>query len=64
MKWSQGFIKSSNDIISGELDEIPPNHDKVSGEIESENKRNDSDMEISEDDGVDTQVDENREHDV
>ena len=64
MKWSQGFIKSSNDIISGELDETPPNHDKVSGEIESENKINDSDMEISEDDGVDTQVDENREYDV
>ena len=28
-----GFIKSSNDIIYGELDEMTPDQEKVSGEI-------------------------------
>ena len=44
------FINSSNEIIYGELDEIPPDQDKVSGEIEPKNKINEYDMEISEDD--------------
>ena len=32
------FLKSSNDIIYGYLDEITPDHDKVSGDIELEIK--------------------------
>ena len=50
-----GFINSSNNIISGYLDEIPPDHNEVSGYIEPENKINDSYMELSEDSGKDTE---------
>ena len=53
------FFNSSNDIISGDLDENPPDRDKVSGEVEQEKKINDSDIEISEDGGEDSEVDEN-----
>ena len=59
-----GFLKSSNDIIYGDLDEITPDHDKVSAEIEPEKKINESDMEISEIYGKDTDIDENSESDV
>ena len=59
-----GFLNSSDDIISGDLGEIPPNCDKVSGEIEPEKKRNDSDMEIGEDYGKYTEVYANRKSDV
>ena len=58
------FLNSSNDIISGDLDEITPNHNKVLGGIEPEKKRNDSDMEISEDDGEDIDEDANNKSDV
>ena len=51
-----GILNSSNDIIYGDMDEIPPDQDKVSGDIETENKINDYDMEISKDDGKDTEV--------
>ena len=33
-----GFLKKSNDIIYGELDEILPDNEEVSGKIEQENK--------------------------
>ena len=59
-----GFLNSSNDIISGELDGILPDHDKVSGEIYPEKKTNESYMEIIEDDGKDTKEDENSKSDV
>ena len=49
------FLKSSNDITVGGLDEIPHDCDEFSGEIEPKKKGNDSDMEISEDDGKDTE---------
>ena len=39
-----GFLNSSNDIIYGDLDENLPDHDEISGEIEPEDKINDSDM--------------------
>ena len=41
-----GFLNSSNDIIYGDLDKIPPDQDKFYGEIEPEKKQNESDMEI------------------
>ena len=41
-----------------------PDQDKVSGEIEPENKIKDSDMEISKGGGKDTEVDKIREFDV
>ena len=59
-----GFTNSSNDTISGYLDEIIPDHDKVSRYKEPENKINDSVMEISEDNSKDTQVDANSKYDV
>ena len=59
-----GFLNSSNDIISGDLDKTPPDHGKVSGEIEPEKKINDSDMEISEYGGDDTEVDSNSKYDI
>ena len=59
-----GFLNSSNVIISGDMDEITPDQDKVSGEIEPENKIKDSDIEISEGRDEDTEVDEIRESDV
>ena len=43
------FLNSSNDIISGELDDILPDQDKVPGEIEPEKIRNDYNAKISED---------------
>ena len=49
-----GFLKSSNVIIYGDMDEIMPDQDKVSGEIEPENKIKDYDMEISKGGGEDT----------
>ena len=49
-----GFINSSNDIISGDIDEIPPDHGKVSGEIEPDKKINNSDVEMSKYYGEDT----------
>ena len=52
-----GFINYSNDIIYGDLNEITPDHNEVAGCIEPENKINDSDMEISEDAGKDTEED-------
>ena len=58
------FLNSSYDIIYGDLDEITPDHKKVSGEIKPEKKRNDYDMEILEDDGEDKEEDTNRESDV
>ena len=59
-----GFLDSSNNIISGDMDEIMPDHDKVSCEIEPENIINDSDMEINEDNGKDKEEDANRKSDV
>ena len=50
--------------MSGELDELSPYRDEFSGMIEPENKRNDSDMEIREDDGEDTEVDTDSKSDV
>ena len=58
------FLYSSNDIISGELDKNLPGCKKVSGKIEPEKKINDSSIEISENDGNDTEVDENSEYGV
>ena len=58
------FINSSKYIISGYLDEIPTDHNKVSGDIKPEKKRNYSDMEISEEDGEDIELYANRESDV
>ena len=58
------FFNSSNDIISGDLDENPPDRDKVSGEVEQEKKINDSDIEISEYYGKDTEEDVNIKSDV
>ena len=55
-----GFLNLSNDIISGDLDKIPPNHGKVLGEIEPKKKRNDYVTEISENDVKDIYVDANR----
>ena len=52
-----GFIKSPNEIIYWELDEIQPDQDKVSGGTELENKINEPDMEIRADDGKDSEVD-------
>ena len=46
------------------MDEILPDQDEVLGEIETENKINESDMEISGDNGEDTEVDENSETDA
>ena len=46
------------------MDEITPDQDKVSGEIEPENKIKDYEMEISEGGDEDTEVDEIRESDV
>ena len=54
-----GFLTSSNDIISREIGGIPPDHEKVSGEIEPENKINDYYMKIIEDDREDTEEDSN-----
>ena len=51
-----GFIKSPNEIIYWELDEIQPDQDKVSGGTELENKINEPDMEIRADDGKDSEV--------
>ena len=59
-----GFLKSSNVIIYGDMDEIMPDQDKVSGEIEPENKIKDYDMEISKGGGEDTEVDKIREFDA
>ena len=59
-----GFLNSSNDIIYDEIDEIPPDNDKVTGNIEPENKINDYAMEMSEDDGKDIEQDPNSESDV
>ena len=53
------FINSSNDIISRELDDIPPNNKEVSGYIEPKKKVNDSNMELCEDASEDTEVDAN-----
>ena len=55
-----GFLNYSNDNIYGDLDEIPPDHNEVSGYIEPEIKINDYDMEISEDAGKDTEEDEKK----
>ena len=52
-----GFLNSSNDIISGKLDEITPDHNKVSREIEPEEKRNSCDIGITEDGDKDTEED-------
>ena len=46
------------------MDEITPDNDKVSGELEGNATEHDSDMEISEDNDEDTEVDENSESDV
>ena len=59
-----GFLNYSNDTIYWDLDEIPPDHNKVSGYIEPETKINDSDMEISEDAGKDTEEDEKKSYDA
>ena len=59
-----GFLNSSYYIISGELDEIPPDRDEVSGEIYLEKKRNYPDVEISEYGGEDTEVAADRESGV
>ena len=46
------------------MDEITPDHNKVSEYIEQENKINDSDMEISEDSGKDTEEDGKKSYDA
>ena len=59
-----GFLNYSNDIIYGDLDEILPDHNEVSGYIEPENKINVSDMEISEDADKDTVEDGKKSYDA
>ena len=59
-----GFLKSLNDIIYEYPDEILPDYDKVSREIETKKKRNESDLEIIENDNEDIEEDENSDHDI
>ena len=59
-----GSLNSSNAIIFGYLNESAIAQYKVSGEMEPEKKRNESDMEIKKDDGEDTEVDKNSEYDA
>ena len=59
-----GFLSSSNEIISGNLDEIISLSGKKSCDTEPENEINEPDMEIGKDDIKDLEVDANSKYDA